>query len=109
MADAVRLGVEVPLRKKGAGPGASAEVLQSLYCGMAVIDVLAMPEVYENISEAEKERTEEVRVQIINRLRGVYERADQVIVLGSLLLRLHTGSMINVAVILALSRWISWL
>jgi hypothetical protein len=76
---------------------------------MAVIDVLAMPKVYKDMSEAEKERTEEVRVQIINRLRGVYERADQVIVPGSLLLRLHTGSMINVAVILALSRWISWL
>lgn len=71
---------------------------------MAWIDVLAMPE----------ERTEEVRVQIINRLRGVYERADQVIVLGSLLLRLHTGSMIDVAVIRPLSSWLwcfteSWL
>jgi hypothetical protein len=59
-----------PSTEERTGPGSSAEVLQSLYCGMAVIDVLAMPEVYEDMSEAEKERTEEVRVQIINRLRG---------------------------------------
>jgi hypothetical protein len=49
----------------------------------------------------------EVRVQIVSKLRGVCERADQVIVLDSLLPRLHTGSMIDVAVVLAPSRWMS--
>jgi hypothetical protein len=71
------------------------------------IDVFAMPEVYEDMSEGEKARTETLRVDVINTLKGVYERADQVIVLDSLLLRLHTGSMVDVAVILALSRWMT--
>jgi hypothetical protein len=52
-------------------------------------------------------RVSEVRVQIINRLRGVYERTDQVIVLDSLLPRLHTGNMVDVAAILAPSRWMN--
>lgn len=99
--------VELPLRKKGL----YLEHLQKFFDRCAAewlwVDVLAMPEVYEDMSEGEKERTEELRVRIINTLRGVYERADHVIVLDGLLLRLHTGSMIDVAVILALSRWMT--
>lgn len=85
--------VEAPLRKKGLDLGRLQKFFNHYTTEWLWIDVLAMP----------KERTEEVRVHIINRLRGVYERADQVIVLGSLLLRLYTGSMIDVAVIRALS------
>ena len=107
MYDLIRCVDILASTEERAVPGASAEVLQYCTAEWLWIDVLAMHEVYEDMSEAEKERTEEMRVQIINRYRGVYERADQVIVLDGLLLRLHTGSMIDVAVILALSRWMS--
>lgn len=64
-----------------------------------------MPEVLEDMPPAEKESTEELRVGVINTLRSVYQRADMVVVLDTALLRLHTGSMIDVAVVLVLSRW----
>lgn len=99
--------VELPLRKKGLPLGHLQKFFDRCAEEWLWIDVLAMPEVYEDMSESEKVRMEELRVHIINTLSGVYERADQVIVLDSLLLRLHTGSMIDVAVILALSRWMT--
>lgn len=99
--------VELPLRRKGLFLGHLQKFFDRCAVEWLWIDVLAMPEVYEDMSEGEKEGTEELRVHIINTLRGVYERANQVIVLDSLLLRLHTGSMIDVAVILTLSRWMT--
>lgn len=99
--------VELSLRKKGLHLGHLQKFFDRCAVEWLWIDVFAMPEVYEDMSEGEKARTETLRVDVINTLKGVYERADQVIVLDSLLLRLHTGSMVDVAVILALSRWMT--
>jgi hypothetical protein len=99
--------VELPLRKKGLYLGHLQKFFDRCDAEWLWLNVLAMPEVYEDMPDGEKERTEQLRVQITNRLRGVYERADRVVVLDTLLLRLHTGSMIDVAVILALSRWMT--
>ncbi len=43
---------------------------------------------------------------IVNSLRDIYTRADRVVYLDGLLLRLHSRSMIDLAVNLCLSRWI---
>lgn len=99
--------VSLALRKKGM----YLEHLQKFFnhcdAEWLWLDVLAMPEIYEDMSDAEKEQTESLRVKIINQLRGIYQRADNVIVFETLLLRLHTMSMIDVAVILSLSRWMT--
>ena len=68
-----------------------------------------MPDVYEDISAAEKANTESLRIDIINCLQQKYTRADKVVCLDSLLLRLRSGSMIDVAVALSLGRWINHL
>ena len=73
------------------------------------VDILAMPEVFDDMTATEKAETEELRTGVINSLRNIYTRADKVVCLDGLLLRLHSGGMIDVAVILCLSRWIAWL
>ena len=71
------------------------------------VDILAMPEVFEDMTAAEKAKTENLRTGVINSLNNIYTRADKVVCLDSLLLRLHSGGMIDVAVILCLSRWLT--
>ena len=68
-----------------------------------------MPKVFDNITAVEKAKTKELRTEVINSLRNVYMRANKVICLDRLLLRLHTGDIIDVAVILCLGRWIALL
>ena len=70
------------------------------------VDILAMPEVFDDMTAAEKTETEELRTGVINSLRGIYMRADKVVCLDGLLLRLRSGGMIDVAITLCLSRWI---
>lgn len=69
------------------------------------VDVLAMPEVFEDMPQEEKDETETLRVNIINCLHGIYTQADRVIVLDSLLLQLTTRSSVDVAVVLLLGSW----
>ena len=71
------------------------------------VDILAMPEVFDDMTAAEKAQTEELRTGVINSLNNIYTRADKVVCLDSLLLRLHSGGMIDVAVLLCLSRWVA--
>lgn len=70
------------------------------------VDIFAMPEVFDDMTAAEKAETEELRTGVINSLRNVYLRADKVVCLDGLLLRLHSGGMIDVAIILCLGWWI---
>ena len=65
-----------------------------------------MPEVFDDMPAAEKVETEELRTGVINSLRNIYMRADKVVCLDGLLLRLHSGGMIDAAIILCLGRWI---
>ena len=62
MYDLIRCVEILASAEERAVPGASAEVLQYCTVEWLWIDVLAMQEVYEDMSEAEKERTEEMRV-----------------------------------------------
>lgn len=70
------------------------------------LDVIALPEVLEDMNETEKEETHELRARCINGLHDVYTQADFVVVLDSTLLRLSSESQIDVAVVLSLSGWI---
>jgi len=70
------------------------------------VDILAMPESFDDMTAAQKAETEELRTGVINSLRNIYTRADKVVCLDGLLLRLHSGGMIDVAVVLCLGRWI---
>lgn len=71
------------------------------------VDVLAMLEVLEDMSPAEKEATERLKVGVINCLRSIYTRADKVVVIDTLLLRLSTRSPLDVAVVLCLGCWMT--
>ena len=71
------------------------------------VDILAMPEVFDDMTAAEKVQTENVRTGVINSLNNIYTRAEKVVCLDSLLLRLHSGGMIDAVVILCLSRWLT--
>ncbi|KAL9134762.1 MAG: hypothetical protein Q9175_004052 [Cornicularia normoerica] len=69
------------------------------------VDLLAMPEVFDDMTSSQKSDTEELRTGVINSLRNIYTRADKVVILDSLLLRLRSGGMIDAAVILCLGCW----
>ncbi|KAK2044859.1 hypothetical protein LZ31DRAFT_553836 [Colletotrichum somersetense] len=98
--------LDLSLRKRGI---AKAHFLRFYdRCGSTWlwVDVIAMPEVLEDMTPTEKADIESLRVDIINSLESVYRRADKVVVLDSLALQLSTGSPIDVAVILCLGRWV---
>ena len=69
------------------------------------VDLFVMPEVFDEMTSKEKLDIEELRTGVINSLHNVYTRADKVIILDSLLLRLKSGGMIDAAVILCLGLW----
>lgn len=69
------------------------------------VDVIAMPEVLEDMNDTQKEMIERLRVGVINCLKSIYTRADKVVVIDTLLLRLSTRSPIDVAAVLCLSFW----
>lgn len=71
------------------------------------VDVIAMPEVLEDMSNSEKEEVEKLRVGVINCLNKIYTRADKVVILDSMALQLQTGSVADVAVTLACGWWIA--
>ncbi|KAL9013697.1 MAG: hypothetical protein Q9173_001614 [Seirophora scorigena] len=99
--------VEPGLRKKGVAYIHFLKFFRRCDAEWLWVDVLAMPEVYEEMSTTEKANIETLRIGVINGLHAVYRRADKVVCLDSLLLRLQSGSMVDVAVILSLGRWIN--
>lgn len=58
-------------------------------------------------SQAEKQEIENLRTGVINNLHTIYTSATKIVVLDSFLLRLHSGGMIDAAIILCLGRWIT--
>ncbi|KAL8998329.1 MAG: hypothetical protein Q9188_006128 [Gyalolechia gomerana] len=98
--------VELDLRKKGLAYHHFQKIFRRCDAEWLWVDVLAMPELYEDLSRIEKANTEALQTGVINCLRTIYEGADMVVCLDSLLLRLRSGSKVDVAVILSLSRWI---
>lgn len=72
------------------------------------VDILAMPEVREDMSEDERAATKQLRNGIINNLHRIYTSAEKVVVLDSLVMQLRpTGSVVSVAVGLVMGRWIA--
>lgn len=71
------------------------------------VDVIAMPEVLENMSDARKTEIEKLRVGVINCLWSIYTKADKIVVIDTLLLRLSTRSPVDVAAVICLSFWIT--
>ncbi|KAL8828823.1 MAG: hypothetical protein Q9170_006437 [Blastenia crenularia] len=99
--------VELGLRKKGLAYHHFQKIFRRCDTEWLWVDVLAMPETYEDMSLAEKADSEALRTSVINTLRTIYTRADKVVCLDSLLLRLRSGSKVDVAVTLCLGRWIA--
>ena len=99
--------VETELRKKGIMYSHFIKFFDRCDTEWLWVDILSMPEVFDDMSAAEKTQTENLRTGVINNLHSIYTRADKVVCLDGLLLRLHSGGMIDVAVILCLSRWIT--
>jgi len=71
------------------------------------VDVISMPEVLEDMNDAQKTEIEQLRVGVINSLRAIYTKANKVVVLDTVLLQLRSRSPIDVAVILYSSLWIT--
>ena len=98
--------VEPELRKKGIIYRHFRRFFDRCDAEWLWVDILAMPELFDDMTAAEKTQTEGLRTGVINSLRNIYMRADKVVCLDSLLLRLHSGGMVDVAVTLCLGRWI---
>ncbi|KAI4137324.1 MAG: hypothetical protein L6R39_007352 [Caloplaca ligustica] len=99
--------VELDLRKRGIAYYHFQKFFRRCDAKWLWVDVLAMPEVYEDMSPTEKAHTEALRTGVINNLRTIYTQADKIVCLDSLLLRLRSGSMVDVAVTISLGRWIA--
>ena len=69
------------------------------------VDLLAIPEVFEDMNAEQKAETEDLRTGVLNSSRNIYTRAEKVVCLDDLLLRLPSGGMIDVAVVLCLGTW----
>lgn len=98
--------IEPELRKKGIIHRHFLKFFDKCEAEWLWVDILAMPEVFDDMTATEKAETEELRTGVINSLRVIYMRADKVVCLDGLLLRLHSGGMIDAAIILCLGRWI---
>ena len=99
--------VDIEVRRQGIGYSHFLRFFERCDAEWLWVDVLAMPEVLEDMPDAEKEKTESLRTSVINCFRQILLGADRVICLDSLLMRTRTSSMIDVAVMLSLSRWIN--
>ncbi|KAA8564869.1 hypothetical protein MFRU_008g02880 [Monilinia fructicola] len=101
--------VDLQLRKKGIPMAHFTRFFDRCEAEWLWVDVIAMPEVLEDMDAVEKEKIERLRIGVINCLRSIYTRSDKVVVLDTLLLRLNTRSPIDVAVTLCLSFWMTCL
>ena len=99
--------VDISLRKKGIHYFHFLKFFDRCNCEWLWVDLIAMPEVLEDMSADEKQRIQCLRVTIINQLRGLVRSADKVVVLDALLLRLSTASPIDVGICLVLGLWIT--
>ncbi|WYZ38406.1 hypothetical protein EsH8_III_000320 [Colletotrichum jinshuiense] len=99
--------VDLALRKKGIHKTHFLKFFERCGATWLWVDVLAMPEILEDMTPPQQADTESLRVGVINNLSTIYRNADKVFVFDSLALQLKTGSLIDVAVVLSLGRWIT--
>ncbi|KAK2029154.1 monocarboxylate transporter [Colletotrichum zoysiae] len=99
--------VDLSLRKRGIHKAHFRKFFDRCGATWLWVDVLAMPEVLEDMSPQQQSETESLRVGVINNLNNIYRNADKVVVLDSLALQLKTGSLVDVAVVLCLGRWVT--
>jgi hypothetical protein len=99
--------VDLSLRKMGIAKQHFLRFFDRCEAEWLWVDVLAMPEVLEDMTDSQKEETEILRTGIINSLRSIYINATKVVVIDTLLLRLSTRSPIDFAATLCLSFWIT--
>ncbi|KAM3087014.1 hypothetical protein ACMFMG_001123 [Clarireedia jacksonii] len=99
--------VDLSLRKKGISHGHFIKFFERCNSTWLWVDILAMPEVLEDMNEEEKSETEALRAGVINNLNSIYQQAEKIVVLDSLTMQLKTGSLLDVAVVLSVGRWIT--
>jgi hypothetical protein len=99
--------VDLSLRKKGISHGHFTKFFERCNSTWLWVDVLAIPEVLEDMNEEEQLETESLRAGVINNLHTIYQQAERVVVLDSLTMQLKTGSLLDVAVVLSIGRWIT--
>ncbi|WQF79355.1 hypothetical protein CDEST_04369 [Colletotrichum destructivum] len=93
-------------RKKGIYKSHFAKFFNRCGATWLWVDALAMPEIFEDMDPAQKTEAEFLRIGVINNIASIFRQADKVVVLDTLALQLSTGSLIDVAVVLSLGRWI---
>lgn len=99
--------VDLSLRKRGIYFDHFSKFFMRCDADWLWVDVIAMPEVLEDMSSKEQEEVERLRVGVINCLHDIYTRADKVVILDSMALQLQTGSVVDVAVTVACGYWIT--
>jgi len=99
--------VDISLRKMGLARAHFLRFFDRCQEEWLWVDVIAMPEVLEDMSDAQKMEVEELRTGVINSLHSVYTRADKLVVIDTTLLRLSTRSPLDVAVTLCVGFWIT--
>lgn len=99
--------VDLSLRKMGIAKQHFLKFFDRCEAEWLWVDVIAMPEVLEDMNDAQKEETEILRTGVINSLRSIYTKATKVVVIDTLLLRLNTRSPIDVAATLCLGFWMT--
>jgi len=88
--------VDLSLRKRGIYFDHFLKFFMRCNAEWLWVDVIAMPAVLEDMSSSEQEEVEKLRVGVINCLYNIYTRADKVVILDSMVLRLQTGSVVDV-------------
>lgn len=99
--------VDLSLRKMGIAREHFLRFFDQCESTWLWVDVVALPEVLEDMSTAQKDEIERLRVGVVNSLHAIYTKADKIVVLDTLLLRLSTRSPVDVAVVLCLSFWMT--
>ena len=99
--------VTLDLRKRGMSLDHLQRCIDQSESEWLWIDQIAMPEVFEDMNPTQKLQTERLRIDIINNLHSVYNRADKVMILDSALLRLRTSSLVDAAYVLSMGFWMT--
>jgi hypothetical protein len=99
--------VDLSLRKMGVARSHFLRFFDRCNSTWLWVDFLAIPEILEDMSVAEQAEIERLRIGVINNLNTIYCSADKVVVLDTLALQLKTGSLLDVAVVMSVGRWIT--
>ena len=97
--------VDPEVRKQGVDYTHFLKFFDSCDAEWLWVDLLAIPEVSEDMNAGQKAETEDLRTGVLNSSRNIYTRTEKVVCLDNLFLRLCSGGMIDVAVVLCLGSW----